>query len=128
MIDEIAPLPTDYMIWKRGWSPFFQTRFELSLRSRGVDTIILNGGSVEIGIAATVYAMQSLDFDTVIVSDGCTSERAACSDALMQQVFPIIGRDPDHRSGAPDVGSRGHDRLKHGVPGASAWAESHYWE
>ena len=92
VIDEIRPEPQDYMIWKQRWSPFFQTHLELSLRTRGIDTIILNGGSVEVGIAATVYAIQALDFQLVIVSDGCTSSRSACRDALMGQVFPIIGR------------------------------------
>jgi nicotinamidase-related amidase len=92
VVDDIAPMPGDYVIWKRRWSPFYQTRFELSLRTRGVDTIVLNGGSVEIGIASTLYAIQTLDFDVVVVSDGCTSDRPDCRDALMKQVFPVIGR------------------------------------
>lgn len=92
VVDEIAPEPTDYMIWKHRWNPFFQTHLELSMRSRGIDTVVLNGGSVEVGIAATVYAIQALDFDLVVVSDGCTSTRPACRDALMGQVFPIIAR------------------------------------
>ncbi|MEK7819625.1 MAG: isochorismatase family protein, partial [Pseudomonadota bacterium] len=43
---------------------------ELSLRTRGVDTIILTGGSTEIGVAATAYGAHALDFDIVFVSLG----------------------------------------------------------
>ena len=92
VIDDIAPRPDDYVFWKRRWSPFFQTHFELSLRARGVETIIVNGGSIEVGLAATAYAMQTLDFDMVIVPDGCTSNRANCREAFMTVVFPLIGR------------------------------------
>ena len=63
-----------------------------SLRLRGVDTIVVNGGSTEIGITATVYAAQALDFDLVVVSDGCTSRHADCHDLIMKKVFSRIGR------------------------------------
>jgi nicotinamidase-related amidase len=91
IVDELAPTAADYVVWKPRWNPFHQTALDLSLRVRGVDTIILNGGSIEVGVAATVYAIQALDYDLVIVSDGCTSRHADCEDVLMQRVFPRIG-------------------------------------
>jgi ureidoacrylate peracid hydrolase len=91
VVDEIAPGPTDYVIWKPRWNPFHQTALDLSLRVRGVNTIILNGGSIEVGVAATVYAIQALDYDLVIVSDGCISRHADCAEILMNRVFPRIG-------------------------------------
>ena len=91
-IEEIPPSPEDYFFWKPRWSPFHQTALELSLRGRGVDTVIVNGGSIEIGIAATVYAAQALDFDVVVVSDGCTSRHQDCQEVFMTKVFPRIGR------------------------------------
>ena len=56
-------MPNKIVAAKTRWNPFYETAFESSLRLRGVDTIIVNGGSTEIGITATVYAAQSLDFD-----------------------------------------------------------------
>jgi nicotinamidase-related amidase len=91
VIAEIAPTAADYVVWKPRWNPFHQTALELSLRTRGVDTIILNGGSTEVGVASTVYAIQALDFDLVVVSDGCTSRYADCQETLMTRIFPRIG-------------------------------------
>jgi nicotinamidase-related amidase len=92
VIDEIAPRPEDYMFWKPRWNPFHQTAFEVCLRRRGVDTIIANGGATEIGIAATAYAAQALDFDLVVVSDGCVSGNAACHELFMTNIFRRMGR------------------------------------
>lgn len=91
-IDEIAPGPGDYVFYKERWDPWHLTTFELSLRRRGIDTIIVNGGSTEIGIVATVYGAHRLDFDTVVVSDGCTSKYADNQDVLMRSIFPRVGR------------------------------------
>jgi nicotinamidase-related amidase len=90
--DEIAPRSEDFIFWKPRWNPFHQTTLELSLRLRGVDTIVVNGGSTEIGIAATAYAAQALDFDLVVVSDGCTSSQEDCQTLFMTNVFRRIGR------------------------------------
>lgn len=92
VVDEIAPRPEDYMFWKPRWNPFHQTQFEVSLRLQGVDTLVVNGGSTEIGIAATAYAAQALDFDLVVVSDGCVSGNAACQELFMSNVFRRMGR------------------------------------
>lgn len=92
VVEEISPSAEDYLFWKPRWNPFHQTALELSLRLRDIDTIILNGGSIEVGIAATVYAAQALDFDLVVVSDGCTSRHPDCEQVLMNEVFPRIGR------------------------------------
>lgn len=92
VIDEITPRPGDYMFWKERWDPWHQTTFELSLRRRGIDAIVVNGGSTEIGIAATAYGAHRLDFDFVVVSDGCTSEYPEDQAVLMNSIFPRIGR------------------------------------
>ena len=92
VVKEIAPQPDDYLIRKHRWSAFFQTHLELSLRSRGADVIILCGGVTEIGIASTAYAARDLDFDLVIVSDGCTSRRPFVHDFFVEHVFPRFAR------------------------------------
>jgi nicotinamidase-related amidase len=92
VIDDLAPLPSDYVVFKPRWNPFFQTNLELSLRTRNVDTVIVNGGNIEIGIATTCYATQVLDFNVVVVSDACNSDRADCREILMTRIFPLIGR------------------------------------
>lgn len=68
---EIAPEPGDYDVPKHRWSAFHGTHLELSLRSRGIDTILLVGGSVHVGIAATAFAARDMDFQVTVVSDCC---------------------------------------------------------
>jgi len=88
VIDELAPQPEDYLIPKYRWSAFFQTYLDLALRTRKIDTLILSGGSTEVGIASTAYAGRDMDYNLVIVSDACTSRVRETHERLMQDVFP----------------------------------------
>lgn len=92
VIDELKPQPGDYVIPKHRWSAFYQTHLELSLRTRGIDTIVLAGGSTEIGIASTAYSARDMDFNLVIVRDACTSPHSDVHEQLMKSVFPRISR------------------------------------
>jgi nicotinamidase-related amidase len=92
VIPEIAPQPGDYVIKKHRWSTFFQTHLELSLRTAGIDTLILAGGSTEVGIASTAYSARDLDINQIIVSDACSSSRPGVNDFFMDHVFPIFAR------------------------------------
>jgi nicotinamidase-related amidase len=92
VIAEIAPRPGDYMIKKHRWSSFFQTHLELSLRTAGIDTILLAGGAIEIGVASTAYAARDLDFNIVVLRDVCTSGNPGVPELFMERVFPIFAR------------------------------------
>jgi nicotinamidase-related amidase len=95
VIDELEPTDDDYVIPKHRWSSFFQTKLELSMRSRGIDTLILCGGSTEVGIASTTYAARDLDFDLVFVSDAITSGKPDVNEMFMTRIFPRMGRVRD---------------------------------
>jgi nicotinamidase-related amidase len=71
VLAEIAPRPGDYDVPKHRWSAFRGTHLELSLRSRGVDTIVLVGGSTHVGIASTAYDARDRDFQITIVPECC---------------------------------------------------------
>ena len=92
VIDELAPTSDDYLIPKHRWSAFYQTKLELSLRARGIDTLMVCGGALEIGIIATSFAARDLDFHQVIVRDACSAQRLAVGDMLMDEVFPRLAR------------------------------------
>jgi len=92
IIAELAPEPGDYVIKKHRWSTFFQTHLELSLRTAGIDTIMIAGGAVEIGVASTAYAARDRDFNLIILSDVCTSGRPNVHRMFMEEVFPIFAR------------------------------------
>jgi nicotinamidase-related amidase len=92
VIEEIAPRPEDYVIPKFRWSTFHQTYFDLALRSRGIDTLIVSGGAVDVGVASTVYAARDLDYNVIIVRDACSNSHEDSMSAFMNTVFPRMAR------------------------------------
>lgn len=92
VIDEIAPQPEDFVIPKYRWSTFHQTYFDLALRSKGIDTLIISGGAVDVGVAATVYSARDHDYNLVIVRDACSNSHPDSMAALMNTVFPRLAR------------------------------------
>jgi len=92
IVEELAPEPADYVVPKYRWSAFHQTYLELALRTRGVDTLILAGGSTDVGIAGTAYAARDLDYNLVVVSDACTSPEQDNHEQFLMRVFPRMAR------------------------------------
>lgn len=92
VIDELAPQPADYIIPKYRWSAFYQTCLDLALRSRQMSTIVLCGGSTDVGIASTAFAARDMDYHIIIASDACTSPEQDNHDQFMQRIFPRMTR------------------------------------
>ena len=79
----------DYDITKHRWSAFHGTSLDLSLRTRGIRNVLIVGGTTHIGVASTVYAGRDLDYQMVVVRDGCHGEprELAC---FLDLIFPKI--------------------------------------
>ncbi len=93
VLADLDPKPDDYYIVKYRWSAFFQTYLDLALRSRGIDTLIVSGGSTDVGVTATLYSGRDLDYNQIVVSDACgTSHDQRAHDTLMEIVFPRMAR------------------------------------
>jgi nicotinamidase-related amidase len=93
IISELDPRPEDYYIAKYRWNAFHQTYFDLALRSNGIDTLIVCGASIEMGVAATVYGARDLDYNVIIVSDACTSlHNEPVHEMFLKFVFPRMCR------------------------------------
>jgi ureidoacrylate peracid hydrolase len=92
-IPELEPQPNDYYVPKYRWSAFHQTYLDLALRARGIDTLIVSGGSTDVGVAATLFSARDLDYHTIVVRDACgTSHDPRAHDLLMELVFPRMAR------------------------------------
>lgn len=89
---EVAPQDGDVMVPKHRWSAFHQTHLDLQLRVRGLSTIVIAGGSTDVGIASTVFAARDLDYGIVVVRDCCYSHRGDNNAFFMERVFPRMGR------------------------------------
>ena len=92
VIEEIAPRAEDTIIPKFRWSTFHQTYFDLALRSRGIDTLIVSGGAVDVGVASTVYAARDLDYNVIVVRDACSNSHEDSMAAFMNTIFPRMAR------------------------------------
>lgn len=93
VIPELDPRPDDYYIPKYRWSAFYQTYLDLALRARTIDTIIISGGSTDVGVAATVFSGRDMDYNMIVVRDACaTSHDQRVHDMLMEFVFPRMSR------------------------------------
>jgi nicotinamidase-related amidase len=93
VLADLEPKPQDYYIVKYRWSAFFQTYLDLALRTRGIDTIIVSGGSTDVGVTSTLYSGRDLDYNQIVVSDACgTSHDQRAHDMLMEIVFPRMAR------------------------------------
>jgi ureidoacrylate peracid hydrolase len=93
VIPELDPRPDDYYIPKYRWSAFHQTYLDLALRSRAIDTIIISGGSTDVGVTSTVYSGRDLDYNMIVVRDACgTSHDQRAHDVLMELIFPRMSR------------------------------------
>jgi nicotinamidase-related amidase len=89
---EIAPIAGDIVVPKHRWNSFFQTDLDLHFRVRGIDTMVIAGGSTDVGIASTVFAARDLDYGIVVVKDCCYSARGNNNEFFMDRVFPRMGR------------------------------------
>jgi nicotinamidase-related amidase len=91
VLEELGPRVDDYDVPKHRWSALHGTHLELSLRSRGVNTILLIGGSTHVGIASTAFAARDMDFNVVVVSDACFGLELQ-KRFFLEHVFPRMCR------------------------------------
>jgi ureidoacrylate peracid hydrolase len=55
LIDELTPMPEDYIIQKRRFSAFFQTDLDLILRENKIETLIMTGVVTNICVRSTIH-------------------------------------------------------------------------
>ena len=92
IVRELAPEPGDFLVPKHRWSAFHGTYLDLALRTRKVDTLVLTGGSTDVGIASTAYAARDLDYNLIVASDACTSPEEDNHRQFMTRIFPRMAR------------------------------------
>jgi nicotinamidase-related amidase len=71
LLGELAPAPGEPVFEKLGMSAFVGTPLELSLRDRGITTLLLVGAVLEIGIEPTARHAADLGLFPVLVQDAC---------------------------------------------------------
>ncbi len=74
VIDELRPEPADIVLPKRRFSAFFKTDLDQTLRTFGVDTIVVTGMTVEVCVLMTAMDGLSNDFSVILLED-CSASR-----------------------------------------------------
>ena len=91
VIAELSPQPEDYDVPKHRWSAFFETHLRLSTQSRGIDTIMIVGGSTHVGVASTAFSARDMGYQVVVIRDGVTGYEPQRS-FFVDHVFPRMCR------------------------------------
>jgi len=91
-VDELKPLPGEFVIEKRRSDAFYQTPLELFLRRLGVDTLIIAGVITSGCVEATARGARDRDFNVIIVADCCADINKEAHELSLKLVFPSIGR------------------------------------
>jgi nicotinamidase-related amidase len=110
ILPEVAPLPSEAVFDKITMSAFEGTPLDIALRDCGINTFLIAGVAMEIGIEPTVRHGADLGYIPIVVTDACgaghpeAGERALASlrymgDALLTNVAEI--RDVLSTMGGP---------------------------
>ena len=89
--DELGPLPGEYVVVKRAFSSFYQTDLEMTLRRRGIRTVIVAGTVTYACVLHTAFDANVRDFDVVLPSDGVASWAPDLQDPALRLVDLLLG-------------------------------------
>jgi len=75
VVEDLDPELTDIVLPKRRFSAFFKTDLDQTLRTLGVDTIVVTGINTEVCVLMTVMDGLCHDFSAIMLED-CTASRS----------------------------------------------------
>ena len=94
VIDELKPV--DFKVEKVAYSAFHQSRLEFVLKKAGVTTLIFTGIVTNGGVASTLRHAHVLEFETLLLSDGCAAFRPEVHEttvAALAAISPVTTCD-----------------------------------
>jgi nicotinamidase-related amidase len=86
--DAVAPQEGDILVLKRRISSFSGSDLDVVLRSLRVNRIVLAGVATAGVVLSTVREAADLDFEIVVLSDGCADGDPEVHRVLIEKVFP----------------------------------------
>jgi nicotinamidase-related amidase len=84
----VAPLATEIVVTKRRVSAFAGSDLDMILRSSEVDELVLCGVSTSGVVLSTLRQAADLDYELVVLEDGCTDFDPEVHRVLLEKVFP----------------------------------------
>jgi nicotinamidase-related amidase len=80
----------DYIIERKRFSAFYNTKLETLLRSMDKRTLLICGVITNVCIEATLWSAVDRDFNVIILSDCTASHSKEAQEFPMREVFPFI--------------------------------------
>lgn|SRR5262245_23031706 len=80
IVPELAPLPSEVVVDKITMSAFAGTYLDLALRDCGIQSFVILGIALEVGIAVTARHAADLGYIPIVVVDACGYGNAAAND------------------------------------------------
>ena len=84
----VAPLATEIVVTKRRVSAFAGSDLDMILRSSEVDELVLCGISTSGVVLSTLRQAADLDYQLVVLRDGCADTDPEVHRVLLDKVFP----------------------------------------
>ncbi|RQD83609.1 MAG: cysteine hydrolase [Methanocalculus sp. MSAO_Arc2] len=89
VIDELSPLPSEYILEKTRMSGFFGTDLDLLLRSLEVQKVVVTGIQTPNCIRTTVYDAMAYGYDTTLISDATAAATPEIHEANLRDMAAI---------------------------------------
>eukprot|EP00879_Flechtneria_rotunda_P016381 GHRR01017138.1.p1 GENE.GHRR01017138.1~~GHRR01017138.1.p1 ORF type:complete len:326 (+),score=82.34 GHRR01017138.1:1675-2652(+) len=86
IVDEMAPLEGEKLLYKPGKGSFYATNLEPWLRSYGITHLIITGVTTEVCVQTTMREANDRGFDCLLVSDATASYSSAFKQATLEMV------------------------------------------
>lgn len=80
LVPELAPGPDEAVFDKITMSAFAATPLDIALRDCGIDTFVIAGIAMEVGIEPTVRHSMDLGYLPIVVTDGCGAGHPAAAE------------------------------------------------
>ena len=84
---EVAPQAGEVVVTKRRVGAFSTTDLETALRAKGLDTLVLLGIATSGVVLSTVRWAADMDYELVVISDGCADRDEEVHRVLMEKVL-----------------------------------------
>ncbi len=92
---ELEPEPTDTVLPKRRFSAFFKTDLDQTLRTWGIDTVVIGGLNTHVCVLATAFDAVCHDFYTIMLEDLSASHKKEIHDNTVEaykhfNIYPLF--------------------------------------
>jgi ureidoacrylate peracid hydrolase len=97
VIDELAPQPGDFRVYKHRYSAFFGTDLDLMLKDMQCDQLVVFGVVTNICVRSTVHDAFFEGYEVVVPHDCCAATGAREQDSTLYDIATHFGVVSDER-------------------------------